>query len=491
MRPRIVRYALLLSLLSPLPSAAQQQHVAKSAPAARFPGGDPYRLQYDHVHQTLTLLAPGGRTLNQWDVSQGPGPEAPLAQVPPDHPVAVEILDANPLLYEYDVKVEVVRERNLRPCHQIGTNFAAVGLMAAIGAQLGQAPPESDPGMVLNGLLLNDLTLQVGGSKGLVTSRESTAQTLDRIRPAVASYLAYARSMTHLARTLPDSVVLAAESGEHAPLDSILARLQRSVERAQPGLSNASRVPALLRQRQAEALPQLAMLAGLYQGLSDGVSKGAGEDPDAQSVDSLWSDVEDANRDLEESARALQTELWRMERARARSHQVFTVSSSGDYRRFTISLTPTKEYAEMPRLRVSEVEAYSEPRVSVLCQISIGFSWMDAPPQYQVANGALLNTAGSESRTTPTLMFHMSPTDLPLLGALAGIGIGAARAPDFYAGGSLRYFDPMLLNVGVVWQKTALLPAGTVVGQAVPDGFADGLPRRYKSGLFIGASLAR
>lgn len=489
MRLPTAGYALLLLLLHPAVSRAQEP-VSKGAPAVRFSGGDPYRLIYDHVRQSLTLRHPGGRTLDEWDVSQGGGPEAPLAQVPPDHPVAVEIVDANPLLYDYDVDVEVVRERNLRPCHEIGSGFAAAGLMAAIGAQLGQGPPEPDVSALFGGPLLNsDFTLQEG-SKAMGPMGESTALTLDRIRPAVASYVAYARTVTHLATTLSDSMVLTAELGEQLPLDSLLARLQRSVDRVQPGLSNAARVPALLRQRQTEVRPQLATLAGLYQNVSDGASKAAG-DADALAVVALWDEADDATEDLNNSYRALQTELWRMERARARSHQVFMVASSGDYRRFTISLTPTDGYAEVPRLRVSEVEAYSEPRVSLLCQISVGFSWMDAPPDYQVANGALLNTAGSESRTTPTLMFHMSATDVPLVGALVGIGIGAARAPDFYAGGSLRYFDPMLINVGVVWQKIPQLPAGTVVGQVVQDGFVDGLSRRYKPGLFVGASFGR
>ena len=128
--------------------------------------------------------------------------------------------------------------------------------------------------------------------------------------------------------------------------------------------------------------------------------------------------------------------------------------------------------------------------MGLLCQFSFGFAVMNRPVSYTVVNGTVVNTEGDDVRTAANVFFHLSPSSVPL-GLALGIGFGSDNLPDLYLGGTLRFFDPVLLNFGAVWQRERMLPAGVKAGDPVPPDFdASTLDKKYTVSFFGGLSIS-
>ncbi len=477
---------------------------AQDAPSALDPGlppeaiseNAPYRLHYNHLTGGVRLVGPQGRVVEQWE-TRYLGKGGIVVPVPPDRPVVVIVDDANPLLYRYEVGVLPVARRGVRTCGEIGGEFAQQGVLVGLGAYGGQQAELPDVSRTMSGgsvLRLWEETepQAIRGSAQQTLSEGALEQALTTIRAQVTSYAAMLEEVDWMASTLADSLQMVAELGDAYPADSLLAALQGSLERQQAGLSDPARLPRALRDRAQSTAAQLNTLAEMERAILTGRYGGDPFGAGALEVLSLSDRIQDAQAAVEAAYPALRSELLRLERARSLAHPSFTVASSRDFRRVNIVTTPREGFEDVLRTRSGTVAVFTEPTVSLLCQVSLGFTFMDPPPRYEVEDGVVTDATGEETRTSFALMLMLSTPRFPLLGLLGGIGIGTDQRPDLYLGGSLRFFDPVMLNAGVVWQREHELPDGIRLGSPIADSpRLEDLDRAYKPSLFFGISLLR
>lgn len=476
----------LLLVLGATPVVTVPAQAPDPSPNPAFARRAPYRVVLDQLAGSVELQDHRGELLDRWAPGTGPR-DTPLASIPPGRPVVVEVVNANPLLYRYEVQAAVVARGNSMSCSGIGSRFASTGFLTSLVAVPGQASPGfGDPAPV--------------GFPPFPPATRGTAQptasflaaAVDQLQPAVTSYAAGLARLRDLAASLDRSLEEAAELGESVPLDSVLLRLQATLEGSLPGLRSASQVPLVVRRTLADGLEAAAELAGHAAAIRRG--EYAGDSAAAPARDLL--DLADAASLLDQEVpvvvRQVQARIRRIELARAGTRQQFSLEASGDYRRITVDVQPTPDFPDALRLRGGRQEILSQPSISFLCQISIGVAFMDQTPEYAAEGGVLVDRDASADRTAPAVLLHLATVRLPWVGALAGLGFGARGRPDLYLGGSIRLLDPLLLNLGVVWQRAPRLPAGMALGSTVTDPslLAD-LPRRYVHGFFWGISLGR
>src|SRR6185503_19832679 len=89
-----------------------------------FAQGAPYHIVLDQLTGSVAIQNPRGRTLEQWTPGAGKR-SAALASIPPRRPVVVDVLNANPLLYRYDVSATAVAQGNQKGCTGLGSRFAS------------------------------------------------------------------------------------------------------------------------------------------------------------------------------------------------------------------------------------------------------------------------------------------------------------------------------------------------------------------------------
>jgi hypothetical protein len=211
----------------------------------------------------------------------------------------------------------------------------------------------------------------------------------------------------------------------------------------------------------------------------------------AAELNRVVADVTAAQGALATSYRALQAGLQRIAIAKSRTTQLFSVESSADIRRLALDVQPSAEYPTVFRSRVGRQEVIAEPTISVLCQLSLGVGFMSRPPSY-VVNDGRVDVRETSQRVGVTVMLHAATARFPVVGALVGLGFGNESVPDLFVGSSLRMLDPLLINVGAVWQRTPQLPDGYARGQPAPDpARLLNLRTRYEPSFFWGVSIAR
>lgn len=487
-----LRYISALVLAVSFPSALtgqnQPRDTLSNAPAKVFVNRPPYEVVYDHLSGSLEVRNHNGRVQERWDRETS---SAPLIRLPADRPVVIVIDNANALLYAYEVSAEVLTRKDVRACRDVGSQFSATALLSELRVLAGVAQPRGLAGQFASTILPEPEARGFGAEP---TRGRLDPPTLERalreIRAPISKYIDFSLTIVALANTLQDSLLRIAELGESTPIDSLLAELQRSIEHLQPGLSISTQVPQLLRRRAEVTRPHLHTLAVMTRAIRVGEFDGDQSGPAATEALMLASRVDSVLPILEAAYRRLQAELVRIDIARARSRQTFTTGPSGDVRHLVLELRPTGDMEEIPRLRQGKIEIYTEPTVPVRCQISIGITWMDPPPEYAVEDTVLVNRAGS-TRAAASLAFHVSLPSFPVVAAQLGIGLGSNSRPDFYLGASLRLLPPVLVNGGIVWQYSVHLPSGIQVGQTVSDPrFLKNLPFSYRARVFWGLSYA-
>jgi hypothetical protein len=477
----------LLAVFAGAPGFASAQE-GDPASTPVFAQGAPYRLRLDQLDGTIELRDHRGTLRDRWILGAASSPgQPPLAAIPPRRPLVVELVNANPLLYTYQVSAGVVARGGIKSCTDIGGRFAATGFLTSLMAVSGQVsapPPPPDPSLF-------PPAPPPPATRGEAELTPSfLAAAAEQLRPSVEAYLATTSLLGATPQALSDSLAAAAELGESLPLDSLLSRLQRWVAQQLPGLRTASQTPAAVRSYLASKLPPIGELRGLVTSIERaGIST---NDNPAGELLAMSKQVEAAERDLIASTRRLQGLLHRLEQARLGTRQTFALDGSPDYRRVAVEIQATSDYPEALRLRAGRQEVFTQPVTSVLCEISIGVAFMDRGPAYAADNGVLVDRDASQERTAPNFMVHAALSRLPWVGVLAGLGFGSQSRPDFYLGASLRLLNPILLNAGVVWQRIDRPPPGLALGDPVPDPSVLSDPRRsYRAGFFWGFSLGR
>ena len=494
----VFRAALFLVLIIPMNRTVWAQEESKAVsnrPASVVADRAPYRLVFDHLTGAVALRSNKDHLLETWDRTA-----TPIVPVPPNRPLVVVINNANTLLYQYSVEAEVVRTSRIRSCRNVVREFGSQGFLVSATVVRGTSMPALDPDQVLGSLLKLDVSA-FGGVRGDSTQKMDATtlrQTLRNVRDPLTNYATFLEGVASLTTSLQDSLTLMAAQGEVEPIDSLLARLQASLEAVHPGLSDPRRVPMILLEATRQVAPQLGALTLAYEAITDGRYSGSSSDEDVQPALDLQARIQKAQQAVQEAAPPLQGHLAEIERARQQATQRFTLNPGAEtYRHVTITLRATENRKEVLRFREGAVDLYTEPRRGLLCQLALGVTWIDEPVAYGVEDGEIVNTADEGPRIAAHLLLHLASPRFPLIGGLMGVGIGKNNRPDFYLGGSLRLLDPLMINVGVVWQRTPRLPDGLAVGQAVDDTFdpmdldTDTLDKRYESGLFFGISFVR
>jgi hypothetical protein len=483
-RWRTLILALTAQILAAADLAAQ---AATPPPAAVLGSRAPYRILLDQLTGSIEVRNPRGQLLEGWTAAERTGGTAAMARIPAGAPLVVEVVNANPLLYRYDLQTAVVARKSLPMCRNLGSRFAMTGVLTSFATVATATQPIL--GQTIGQLFQPPPDVAETATRGetMLTAAALDSALIEHQAP-VARYAGFLSTVRNLAQTIGDSLAVIAELAESQPMDSLLSGLGQSLERTYPGLSQPARIPLTVREQAQIAGPHLAALAHMSRAIQRGNSENTAS---ADEIVRLVVLVEENQRDLAASYRELQSQLSRMQAARAQARPVFSTGGSNDVRRLTLTVDPTPEWPTVFRARLGRQELYTEPTVSFLCQVSIGVGFMDRPPEYALEGSTVVNRANSQ-RTGVALMLHFASSRLPLLGALLGVGFGSGDMPDLYAGGSLRLLDPLLLNFGAVWQRTEQLPSGFAVGQPAPDpARLFDLRKRYEPGFFWGVSIAR
>jgi hypothetical protein len=492
------RYRTLLAglgalLLLGVPVAAAQD--VSSRPAGTMSRKAPYAVVYDPIAGTIELENEGGKVVGRWEQYSS---AAPLADIPADRPVNIIVRNANPLLYDYTVEAEVVRQEEIKSCTNVGGRFLGEAFLLSSAAVTGTvSPPFTQPALPPGFLNVNQMFSSVLSTRGAARLSTNQLETeMNRIRAEVTGFATFTTRVNSLARTVEDSIALFAATGESVPLETVIERFRGSLEAIAPGLSDPAQTPLVIERHAAEVAPAIATLNGLVGAINAGNYAGSRNDLAAQEAILLQRQVNTGVAQMETSYPALQRSLLRIARVRAQSRRIFTIAESqGTVRRLVITSTTNDQYAEVLRLHEGETEVFTRPRQSVLCELSLGLSWIDPLPAYGIDDdGNLTDTNTEDRRVAPVLMLHIAAPAIPSLGLGLGLGIGKNNAPDLYLGASLLTFSPIALNVGYIWQRTPQLPSGLRLGE-VPAEFDPRLftdpDLKFEGTLYFGIGILR
>ncbi len=154
-----------------------------------------------------------------------------------------------------------------------------------------------------------------------------------------------------------------------------------------PGLSNAAQVPLIVEGATRSVALQMETLNAIDASIRNGQFRGTLSDPLGREALDLKTRVDQSVSAAESQVQPLQNELLRIERARANSRTNSALAPSTAVRQITIRVERAPGFDDVLRLRETVLGVYTEARASLICQIGLGFSWMDRPPGYQVSNG--------------------------------------------------------------------------------------------------------
>ena len=521
--------ALALGLLAALPAAAQDPYdddppyddepgqeadagEITPMPEASF-GKAPLRLVYDHVSGDVSLLDQRGETRETWSRADG----APYAEIPADRPVVVEVRNANPLVYRYDVQAIVSQVREPAPtCGGQGRSFALASALLAGGSLTTGVIPELPSGGLGDELQIGDadiLALLSGRRAGGGLSDGELRDVGREAVQAVRRLSAAAAQMAEAEAEARDGLLRAARLGDAEPLGPVLKRLQGQLDAVQPGLSDPARVPVVIEglvpDKARSLRPLLAAAEAIQQGLVEDPAGDAAAD-----VLELAERAQAASDELAQASAGIQQVALSAERAREATRQRVALRPSDDVRQVAIQVLPLADGIEgvVPtRTRTGDaaVQAFLGPRRrrGFACSVGVALTFAPPAPEYGVRSldGTLVDRAEEGLRTAPAVLFELAPPVLGrVLGGVVGIGLGQNLGPELYAGGSLRLFDPVRVTGGAMWRRVRALPSGLALGDTVQaddpddpafdpdfdlDTFLEDLPREWTPSFFLGLSI--
>lgn len=478
-----LRNALLLSIAAvPLAAADAQQSGATAArerSARVVSSRDPWIITYDHVAETMTVQDHRGREQSAFRGT--PLADGPLVRIPPDRPLEVRIRNANPMLYTYTVTGTVVQERKARGCRAMLGTFAQAGLQFR-ALSLGQVPMRWSPDSIISGLMSAEALARRGGVavRGTPLSAEDRARTIALVTSRVQQYEDSARSLAGFTAAFEDSLAIVAELADATDAGPLLEGLAQSIRQRLPGAQRSTDVALALRDLARDAQQPATVLVQL-------AAYGDGD------IRHIRVRFDSALTSIARSYRSMQAQLYRVERYQAAVDQRWTLEPSGDYRAVRIRMESTSEFEGIPRFRSGTVEALTNPSGRVTCNMAPGLALANTPLAFGLRNDTIVQTSNPEQRAAASLLLHFDMPDFPLpLGAIAGIGLGAHKRPDWYLGGSVRLSDVVRINAGSIWQREERLGAGWSMGGVVPaaqrTAFED-RPKGYTASFFWGVSL--
>ena len=483
--------AAALTLASAAVGQAQESGTGVERVPSRVYAYEPaYRIVYDHIRDTLRLVDNRGNVLERWHRFR---PNAPvtLVGVPPDRPVEVVVENANPLLYRYSVRVELVQTLNAQTCRMIGRSFAQRAFLTAAGAVANMAAPKMDADKVLSTDLLTTIvspskgvsggskdagvTFQLGEAEARAESQRLAASAqgiLVEAGPRLRSYTNLLDTVAYYGTNSDSTLHNIAVRGETSPADSLLADLQSRLDRLQQGLSDPAMFAEILRQRSAEAAADLASLDEGVAMLSEAAELVRPHDasaadallsgPTAQGFAVLKARVPLAARKAfsptsngSATARAQVMVLTVRQLRIDASNAQFTASPSANVQKLSLRLEPTQEWKEEIRTRLGEASVYVEPRTGRSCEISAGLAWLGAP-ELDVTEEGKVVAGDDDLRTPPAIFVTVARGPRSLLGATFGVGLGQYRRPDFFAGATWRWLSPVLITSGAALQRRPL-----------------------------------
>lgn len=474
-------------------SIAQGQEpdtAAARVPSRVFAYETPYQIVYDHIRDTLKLVDNRGKVLERWHRFR-PSAPATLVGVPPDRPIEVVVENANPLLYRYSVRVDVVQARNAQTCRMVGRSFAQRAFLTAAGAVGGTTAPALDVSRALSTDVLTTITSlgagKSGGSKGLAvpSTLSETAARAESQRLATSAQrilmesgdrlTAYAElldTITHYGTKSDSTLRDIARRGETTAADALLEDLQLRFDRSHRGLSDPALFVEIFRTRSAAAAVDLAAVdngidmvaeaAVLLRPYDARAADALASGPTAQGLASVKQRVPVAARkaltpaqDDVSAATKAQALLMTVRdlRIEARDEQ-FTAHPSGDLRRVTLRLEASTMWKDEMRTRTGEAAIYVEPRVGRSCEISAGLAWLGSP-ELAVKDGKVV-PGDDDLRTPPAVFVTIAPRPRSVAGATFGVGLGQYRRPDFFAGATWRWLSPVLITGGAALQRHPL-----------------------------------
>lgn len=486
---RVAISAVIAAVSGPILHAQTPDTVAARVPSRVYAHETPYRILYDHIQDTLKLVDNRGNVLERWHRYKR-NPQVLLVGVPPDRPIEVIVENANPLLYRYSVRVDMVQARNAQTCRVIGRSFAQRAFLAATGSAAGTGAPDLDISSALSTELLTTVGSPKGGAgnpfvgaKSLrMTETEARAES-QRLAAAaerilngsgrrLGTYADMLDTVAHYGTNSDSTLREMARHAENQPAASLMENLQIRFDRFHPGLSDPSRFVEILRTRGAIAaldldsvdtgLANLTEAARLLREYDDGAAAALASGTTARALAALKAGVPLAKnrafsagpgavsaaagaQALLVTLRDLLIETWDAQ---------FTAPPSGDLQRITLRLEPGSMWKDEPRIREGETPIYVEPRIGRSCEVSAGFAWLGAP-ELGVRDAKVV-PGDDDLRTPPAVFLTIAPGPRSIAGATLGVGLGQYRRPDFFAGVTWRWLSPVLITGGGALQRHPL-----------------------------------
>lgn len=489
---RLVASAVLVTASAAALPAQTRDTAAARVPSRVYAHETPYRILYDHIEDTLKLVDNRGNVLERWHRYKR-NPQVVLVGVPPDRPIEVLVENANPLLYRYSVRVEVVQARNAQTCRVIGRSFAQRAFLTALGAAAGTDAPAVDLASAFSTELLPKVVSPKGGGiaafNGAKSSRKTEAEAraesqrlaaaADRILSEsgrrLRTYADLLDTVAHYGTNSDPTLREMARHAENQPAASLMENLQTRFDRFHYGLSDPSRFVEILRTRGTVAafdldsvdigLDNLSEAARLLHEYDARAAAALESGPTARELAALKVGVPLAAKrafspgpsEVSAAAKAQALLVTLRDLLIETRDAQFTAEPSGDLQRITLRLEPGDMWKEEPRIRAGETPIYIEPRIGRSCEISAGFAWLGAP-ELGVRDAKVV-PGDDDLRTPPAVFFTVARGPRSIVGGTLGVGLGQYRRPDFFAGATWRWLSPVLITGGAALQRHPL-PAG-------------------------------
>jgi hypothetical protein len=483
------------------PALAQTN--GSEADVSRRPAGvaarkAPYSLVVNHVDGSMSLYGTRGQLLEEWGRFSD---SSPLADIPADRPINIVIEDANPLLYDYAVDALVIGREDLKACSDLGGRFLGQGFLLASAAVAGAAFPSFPVSGLSSGVLdvesaFANVLASRGAFAGATVSEAELEEQLASVRIQVSEFIEFAFDIAVLSESIEDSLSYFAARAESRPLSSMISAYQSRLEVTQRGLSDPTRTPWIVEERIRTAAPFVSTLNRLASAVTEGGYQGDIGSLEAREVVMLAEQVESGSQQLAGSYASLQVNLLKIERLKRRTRRVFSVGAGkGTIRRISIRTTSNGEMPQVLRLHEGDRDIFVRPRSTLLCEISVGMAWADPHAEYEIdsSDGTIKNSNQDDFRIATSLLLHVAASSVPFVAATMGLGVGKNSVPDFYLGGTLRLFQPVMINAGWTWQRRQQLPEGLRVGGAIDplSDVLDDLDLEFRRAFFFGVSFSR
>jgi hypothetical protein len=480
-----------LALSRPVRGQESEGAVVAHAPVELVGGRAPVRLELDVQAGVLRQYSPRGDLQEEWLFESG---VTPIAQIPANRPVSFEVTNANPLLYSYNLDATTVRSGTSAPCRVSAGAFLTDGLLAGSTVFSGLTDQAFAGGSLADLVGLDLEAMVAGGTRGEILTAMQLQSYVQGMARSVQASLERSGELVRILESVGDSLAYIARAAETRPLSGLSEEYMTGLEDFEPGLGTAVSAAEAVERVLLSTGEDMVRFRSVARSLREG--KGALEaTPAAQTVLGWASRLEELAGRAAAAALPLQSALVRLQQAASRSSLRFAIASAkGDSRRLTLRVQKTDDFPNVFRAREGQVTAYTRPRPSLRCSVGLAVVWTSPAPDFSLdEDGLVENLArGDDLAVSPALLFEVGLPQLRAVALHGGIGAGAARVPDLFAGGALHFSPTVGLAVGVVWRRVRALPEGTGIGDRLPAGIGlSDLEHRFDREIYWGITFTR